>query len=129
MILDSTILIDFLKNDENAIKKIQEIEKTTRVLATTVISVFEILQGIRHTGDLQKEREINGLFDRLSIFPFGFEEAKEAAKIRSGLLARGITIEPTDCMIAGVAKLHNEIILTRNVKHFSKISEVQVLTY
>ncbi len=45
------------------------------------------------------------------------------------LLAKGETIDPEDAMLAGIAKSHHEKVLTRNVKHFSRIEGLTIETY
>jgi tRNA(fMet)-specific endonuclease VapC len=38
-------------------------------------------------------------------------------------------IDPEDAMLAGISKVRNEPIITRNVRHFSNIDGVKVETY
>ena len=38
-------------------------------------------------------------------------------------------IQPIDCMIAGIALIRKEKVLTRNVKDFSKIKDLEIETY
>lgn len=38
-------------------------------------------------------------------------------------------IDPEDAMIAGIALLSNETILTKNVEHFSRIRNLKIETY
>jgi len=41
----------------------------------------------------------------------------------------GSMVDPEDAMIAGIAKVHSERVLTRNRKHFQGIEGVNVESY
>jgi len=53
----------------------------------------------------------------------------ESGNIHRKLSRKGVTIDPEDSMIAGIAKVHNETLLTRNKKHFEKIEGLDVEGY
>ncbi len=38
-------------------------------------------------------------------------------------------IDPEDAMIAGIALINNESVLTKNVEHFSRIRDLKIETY
>lgn len=38
-------------------------------------------------------------------------------------------IDPEDAMIAGIALINNETVLTKNVEHFSRIRDLKIETY
>ncbi|KAF5434089.1 putative nucleic acid-binding protein, contains PIN domain [Candidatus Methanophagaceae archaeon] len=38
-------------------------------------------------------------------------------------------IDPEDAMIAGIALINDESVLTRNVEHFSRIRDLKIETY
>ncbi len=57
------------------------------------------------------------------------ESAEKAGEIDGLLIKEGKGIEPEDCMIAGIAKHHQETILTRNLKHFGRIKGISLETY
>ena len=54
----------------------------------------------------------------------------EAAKINADLKTKGITIGDNDCLIAGLMKTAGiKKIITKNVKHFSQIPGIEVVSY
>lgn len=129
MLLDSTAVIDLLDQETGILKKIRELESRNERFCSTTISVFEVLQSFgRKTAPRSQEQALQA-FDRLAIFDFDFDSATEAAKISRQLTLKGQKIDEADCMIAGIAKTRKETVLTRNVKHFSKIAEVRTETY
>ncbi len=56
-----------------------------------------------------------------SIIPFSEKEAQWAARIRADLEKRGVPIGPFDIMIAGTAMAHQAILVTHNLREFSRI--------
>ena len=127
MILDSNFIIDLLKGDEKALNKSKEIV-TNEVIKTTSINSFEVLNGAEFAGDDEKDI-INNFFENIEVIEFDFNCSKKSAVIHSDLIKKGIEIDPEDSMIAGIALIHNEKILTKNVKHFSRIKGIEVVSY
>lgn len=129
MILDTCFIIDLLNNDPSALKKSQDIDKQHTPVATTAISVFEIWQGVADINDKEKLARINDLLESLGLFSLDQESAKIAGKIHSKLYTKGTPIQPEDSMIAGICLKNNITILTRNVKHFSRVDNLVLETY
>lgn len=129
MILDTTAIIDILKGNPAIDKKLDDIEEHNIPTFITSISIFEIWQG---SADIENKRElhkIHELLESLGAFLFDIPSAQEAGAIHSFLKKREMVIEPEDSMIAGIAKHRQESLLTRNTKHFGRISGLDVQTY
>lgn len=129
MILDTCFIIDLLNNNPDALKKSQEIDKQHIPVATTAVSVFEIWQGVADINDNKKLGRINDLLESFGLFPLDQESAKIAGKIHSKLYTKGASIQPEDSMIAGICLKNNMKILTRNIKHFSRVDNLELETY
>ena len=129
MILDTSAIIDIIRGDSSVIKKVGELENKNIPLSTTSISVFEIWQGTKDIKDEMKKGKIEMLIESIGRFSFDIEAAKEAGMIHASLSKAGEMIEPEDSMIAGIALIHNEIILTKNIKHFGRIENLKIEIY
>jgi tRNA(fMet)-specific endonuclease VapC len=66
----------------------------------------------------------------MEIFPLGYKEAEKAAEVYDNLEAKDQKIDDNDILIVGIM-LSNGItkIITRNVKHFEKIEEIEIIHY
>ncbi len=129
VILDTTFLIDLLRGNKAAIDKIAEIEGKNEPVSTTAISVFEVWQGLpKKASSLQVEKALE-LLKSINILRLDFESALQGGEIQRELKSSGQMIDPEDAMIAGIAKINNEKILTRNAKHFEKIRSVKTEIY
>jgi len=91
--------------------------------------VFELWQGAEDISDKLKLEKIHSLLDSFGSFNLDVPSSKEAGSIHSELRKKGQVIDAADSMIAGIAKINNETILTRNIKHFSRISGLKVESY
>ncbi|EQB70638.1 MAG: hypothetical protein AMDU1_APLC00052G0024 [Thermoplasmatales archaeon A-plasma] len=127
MIADTSFLIDIMKSDKEAIKKAEEIENKGSTIAVTSISIFELFVGVTLSIKQDRERnKINRILKGLSIISFDEDSAIEAGKIFAQKRKNGSTIEPEDSMIAGICSRRNEILVTRNIKHFNDIEGLRV---
>ena len=55
--------------------------------------------------------------------------AEKAGEIDGTLTKAGYEIGPIDCMIAGIAIIKNDKLITRNVKDFMKVKDLKVESY
>jgi tRNA(fMet)-specific endonuclease VapC len=117
IVADSDVLIDALRGRPSARDRIEQ-ELEVGQLATTVISVFELLGGTRSTSQAEKVRK---LLAPLIILPLDGEAAQSAAEVRQQLESEGRGLAMADCLIAGICISRNSILLTRNRKHFERV--------
>jgi tRNA(fMet)-specific endonuclease VapC len=131
MLLDTSFLIDLLRGkDKKALERAKELDEKLESKGLSPITVMELWRGIMQSTNQEKEKKkVNELVSSLFMYPFGVEEAKKAGEIEARLLKKGEMIDLEDIMIAGVAMVHSEPILTRNKKHFSKVEGIHIETY
>jgi tRNA(fMet)-specific endonuclease VapC len=130
MFVDSTLLIDLLRDDNNAISFLKKIKFSP--LYTSEINIFELIQGA-YMSDEQVQENVNKittLASKLTVLKFDRAAAIKAGMISGKLTKKGKKIGEVDCLIAGIA-LANGVtkIITKNKKHFEKIPEIQVIGY
>ena len=125
--LDSNVIIDFLKGKKEAV---EIIKKHQNKIITTEITAFEVLFGIFIKQKLNERENAKEFFDSLEVLAFDQGCAKISAEIMVSSIKSGFTIDQNDCFIAGIMIKNgiNEII-TKNVKHFSKIKGLKAINY
>lgn len=130
MIADTTFIIDLMKKRPKALKKLKEIEtKKERQLITTP-TVFELVVGITMSSYPKKEKsKVLEILKNFSIVPFTAEDAWISGEILGDLYKNGEPIDIVDCQIAGTALHHDQVVVTRNTKHFERISDLAQETY
>lgn len=130
-LLDTTFLIDLLRNKEGAVLKAKELGYEN--LFTTEINVFEIALGVYYKKEIDHRKYLEqalNLLSRLTVLPLNRTSSIMSGKIAAELMRSGLEIESNDVLIAGIA-LSNGIskIVTRNKEHFNRIKGITVETY
>ena len=119
VLVDTSVWIDFLRGNEAAVKNLGSLINNSRVAICGQIRQ-EVLQGSRDKGAFAK------LEEQMSIWDYEAEEADdfvEAARIFSKLRWKGITLPPTDCLIAAVA-VRRKLPLYAHDPDFDHITEL-----
>jgi predicted nucleic acid-binding protein len=122
IVADTDVLIDFLAGHEPGAERVaREIERQS--LSTTAVTRFEVLCGARH---VRQEDTIRQLLDALPTLPLHQEAADRAARVRLELERAGQSIGMADSLIAGIVLAHNGILLTRNRRHFQRVTGLEL---
>jgi len=130
MILDTTFLIDLMKEDPAAVKKLKELERDKITQNIAALTLYELYVGIMLSTKPEKEkRKVLDTLASMNILGLNAKSAAKAGEVQGKLTREGKMIDPEDAMIAGIALLNNEIVLTKNVEHFSRIRALITETY
>ena len=124
IILDTDVVIDFftgISPEAEGVSKLISQEEA----ALTSISVFELYAGIEGKRRLG---QIETFIRDLTIIPLDVIEAALAGKIYTQLKSKGQLIGTHDILIAAVCIANGLPLYTKNVIHFSKIKDIQILT-
>lgn len=131
MLLDTTLLIDFLRGKNSAVKFMQDYSGG-EALFTTEVNVFELFVGV-YAGSEHAEKHaerVTALLEKLTILPLERRATIQAAKIAGRLLKQGQRVEDSDILIAGIALSNGVLeIATRKKEHFERIPLMKVKTY
>ena len=103
VLVDSSVWIDFFRGAEAAVSAMAAITKTKRVVICGQIKQ-EVLQGSRDSKAFEKLEKQMSIWDYEPEVP---EDFTEAARIFSHLRWKGVTLPPSDCLIAAVSKRLN----------------------
>ena len=100
VLVDTSVWIDFFRGTESAVTAMAWITKTKRVVICGQVKQ-EVLQGSRDAKAFQKLEKQMSIWDYEAEAP---EDFLEAARIFAALRWKGVTIPPSDCLIAAVAR-------------------------
>jgi predicted nucleic acid-binding protein len=123
MLLDSDLLIDYLRGREPIRSRLKQSYGATR-FQTTVVNQFELLAGAREP---HQERATEELLGTLEILSLDSTAASIAGKLRNNLLRSGSDIGMADSLIAGIALSNNLPLLTRNRKRFEPVPNLKLI--
>lgn len=119
-----------MQNDTGAVAKAKALEKTGSTISLGAPSIFELYVGVALS--VKKEEEQSMVLSVLSSLPLhslDAEAASQAGIIYGEKITGARHADPIDCLIAGMAKVRGESILTRNTKHFAGIEGLKTETY
>jgi len=129
MLADTSFIIDVMRGEESAVRKVEELEEKDKAVNITSISYFELYSGIEQAEKTEKEKEkIEEVLATRAVHEFDQTAGEIGGRIDGVLCNKGKMVEPQDSMISGIAIRENEKILTRNVDHFRWISKISTLT-
>ncbi|MBD3617413.1 MAG: type II toxin-antitoxin system VapC family toxin [Gracilimonas sp.] len=122
MIIDSNILIDFLKGNPNAIEFISQFD----AIITSVVAISELYAGIISKNEM---RELNEFLETsVEQIPVSVEIAKEAGLLRKQY-GKSHGIRLPDAFIAATAIKRNLPVASLNKKHFSILTDNLIVPY
>ena len=119
LLLDTDVLIDYLRGDKRAVEFLESVEADLVVSAITVAELF-----VGAKGD-EEERSLEKFLLAFEILPVTTEVARLGGIIRRDYKASHGT-GLADALIAATARLYLAILVTFNVRHFPMFSEVRV---
>ena len=126
-VLETSFLIDVLRNKDDAKKVLGELSQNNETLFIAAPSVTELWEGALWSIRAEKEKIlVNQLLAALHVLPLDEKSAKKAASIKFEL--RDATIGYADILIAAIAIEKSQMLVTRD-GHYSKIAGLKALKY
>lgn len=125
IVVDTDIIIDYLKKRQPGAEMLKKAYRKYR-LNVTSITVYELMYGVQK--NKKKENFINRLLKFVTILPLDETAAKRASAIHYALKSKGMDIGVKDSFIAGICEVHKLPLLTANIKHFSRVPNLKLIT-
>lgn len=130
MIVDTNVLIRVMQDDERAKRKIAALEDRRVHLRLSSVSQFELFHSIERVNDpTERRRIIERVLESKPTYPADDTVMKKAGRIDGRLTSDGRSIGIGDTIIGATALVHEEPVLTENVKHFERIDGLEIESY
>lgn len=120
MILDTDVMIWFLRGNEKAIDVVEK----SMPFSVSIVTYMELLQGMRNKQETAKMKKAFNAMD-VSIIPINESASLQAAKYVEEY-ALSNSMELADALIAATCVQRNEILHTANDKHYKAVKELQL---
>ena len=120
-LIDSDILIDYLRGllkTRDFLFRLRE----KGILIISVINVVEVYSG-KEIKNAKKRKIVDGFLNEFEIISLEENLAREAGKIRMKY-----QVPFADAIIAATAMKTKSFLATRNIKHFSKIKNLKIIS-
>ncbi len=121
MLLDTTVLVDIDRGVEQ--RKMNHLISLSPHIVSSA-TIMEISTSFFRSN--RKAIMLDEFISPLTVIPIDRKVARKAGKIAAGLIDEGNRIEINDLYIAATALLHEETVLTKNVKHYERIDDLEV---
>lgn len=107
------------------VRRISEVGEAA--ISTTAISIGEIVYGLARRGDPTLiERVERVLASGIRAHPFDGAAARVYGELRAQLEAAGTPLADPDLQIAGIALARDLVVVTHNVGHFDRVSNLRI---
>ncbi|OLS13564.1 MAG: putative nucleic acid-binding protein [Promethearchaeota archaeon CR_4] len=130
-ILDTDVLVAYLRKKDFAVEFIQHLRKKEEPLKTTVFNAAELFKGCYAMKNVAKGlKKVQALVESLAeVLPFDDRAIQEYAKLAADLKNRGKMIGAFDELIGSICIANGETLYTKNVRHFENIEEIKIINW
>lgn len=119
-VLDTDILIYFLKNHPEVVKQVANHSPTA--LFTTRINATELLYGAHNSSNPERNLLIHrSLLEELAILEFTANSSEIYAQEKAWLRQQGLILADMDLLIASICLAESKILVTNNTRHFQRV--------
>ncbi|MGH9420405.1 MAG: type II toxin-antitoxin system tRNA(fMet)-specific endonuclease VapC [Thermoanaerobaculia bacterium] len=125
-LLDTNACIRFLNGTSPLlIERLKSVPRSLIRLSSVVKA--ELLYGARKSTRMAENlRLLERFFDTIASLPFDDRCAEEYGVLRQELDRAGTPIGPNDLLIAATARAHHAVLVTHNVREYSRVAELQI---
>ena len=126
-ILDTDTWIEYFHRHSGVEKHIAE-TPVSQIYASEV-SIAELIYGAFHSKAVEKHlQEPKEIEETFTVLPLG-DWMRDYAEIRHALTRKGIVVGDFDILIGVTARQFGLTVVTRNIKHFSQMPEVECVDW
>jgi predicted nucleic acid-binding protein len=126
LILDTDILIALLKGETAANEAVRGLQEKSDHVATTIITAYELLKGARLSSKSKDNlAEVPKLLSSIEVLDLTLRACEEASNVYLYSKKAGCLAGEFDVLIAAIARIYGETIMTRD-QHFGSFQSVKV---
>ena len=128
--VDTSFLVALIRRDLTAEKKLEDYEANGVEVSTAPITACELFKGAYRSERREVEiKKVKDILTRLELLNFSVEACERYGKLVNELRLAGIPIGDLDTMIASLAMVYGEPLLTSNRAHFERVPGLIVETW
>jgi len=125
-LLDTNVCIAYLNGRSPSVRDRLLATPSHEIAVCSVVKSELFYGALRSKRAKQTLREQQALLSQFTSLPFDDRAARLASQIRSQLASSGTPIGPYDLQIAAIALAHDLIIVTHNVREFSRVRDLKI---
>ena len=126
--MDTNTVLDYFKGKGRVAERMLAIAPSE--IALPAISVYEVWVGVLGSQNPKRRREqFDAFLSVVEILPFEAEAGMRAAELRYKLERAGEAIGPLDTLIAATALTRGGVLVTRNLREFSRVPGLKTVNW
>jgi tRNA(fMet)-specific endonuclease VapC len=127
-VLDTNTVLDYFRGKGRVAQRLLAV--TPSDIALPAVSAYEVWVGVLGSQNPKRRQEqFETFLSVVEILPFDAEAATRAAQLRHSLERAGEAIGPLDTLIAATALSHGGILVTRNLREFSRVPGLKTVNW
>lgn len=112
----------FFKNHPRVTASFHAYISQYRKINLSIITYYEIVSGLKHRDASNKLTTFLEFVSQNTVLPLTEDSATISAEHYATLRKKGTPLDDIDLLIAGIALSNNLTLVTRNTKHFTRIT-------
>lgn len=129
ILVDTDILSMFLRGHPFVVSHFQTYSQYHTKINLSLITYYEITSGLKHLGATKRLTIFLEFCEANVIVPLSQPAVDIAADLYAELRLKGTPVDDIDLLIAGTALAHNMVLATHNVRHFGRITSLQIVDW
>lgn len=125
-LLDTNAWIKLLNPHPSPVKQRIAASNPSEIMMCSVVKAELYFGAYKSTQQTTNLKLLAKLFAEFKSLSFTDEAAEVCGKIRAQLTKMGTPIGPYDLQIAGIALINNLVLVTHNLKEFSRIADLRI---
>ena len=125
-ILDTDMLMPLFKGVPSVAERARQHWNLYGHLNITIITYYEVMKGHEYVRAHDRQKVFDEFCEVNNIVPLDRAACKRAAQVYADLRRSGSLIPDADILIAGIALAGGYVLVTQNVKHFGRITGLEV---
>ena len=123
MVLDTDTISYFLRGNQSVKEKFIEHQNE---LSSTTVNYSELIYGLTKKDNKKYLSKVELIFKNIKLYSFDKKSANTFGVLKASMQKQGIVVADMDLMIASIALSYDEVLISNNLKHFSKIEGLGV---
>jgi tRNA(fMet)-specific endonuclease VapC len=125
-LLDTNTCIHYLNRRSESIIRRLDAESSEDIVVCSVTRAELIFGAFKSNNPEKTLAKQRAFLNPLATLPFDDSTAEHYGRIRAYLARAGTPIGPNDLLIAAIALTHNLILVTHNVREFSRVEHLKI---
>ncbi len=129
-VLDTCVIVDFLRGNALAINKIQKLIDTNQQIAITTLTVCELYKGVYLSSrSAIEEAKLDSFISTIEVISLDIASSKLYGKYHYLMQKAGNKTQEIDLLIGCISIIANATFVTCNIKHYNKIPNIKLVSY